>query len=223
MATHDDDDVPPPYISGSTGSQHGSARLEKYSNAFGSILESSGDDIVLHVYKDKMGPFKWDDIVLGADKETPEYYLKFPAKLLGKWDMKLHRGTREGPVIFTITKGMGLRSNMTLTGASGFKTDLKKTRWWAWAHDFKTVTGSTYKWKSQGATSTDWHLFNSSKSDEVVAEWRKTNWAKKKGGVLTIKGKYFREKDLILATALAMAGASTFPHFTGGVGALTSA
>ncbi|KAI5480630.1 hypothetical protein MNV49_007557, partial [Pseudohyphozyma bogoriensis] len=55
-----------------------------------------------------------------------------------------------------------------------------------------------------GVLSSNWHLLNSSKNDEVVAEWRKTNWAKKKGGVLTIKSNYSKEQDLILATALAM-------------------
>ncbi|KAI5480418.1 3-methylcrotonyl-CoA carboxylase beta subunit [Pseudohyphozyma bogoriensis] len=163
MSAHD---IPPPYTSGSTASVHGS-KLEKGSHDSGSIVQSADDDIELHVYKDKYGSSHYNDIVLDRTKQTTEYYLEFPVK----WS--------------------GSASKMMFTGTDGSSTTLKKTRWWGQAHEFRTMGGSMYKWRCNGVLSTNWRLLNSSSNDEVIAHWRKTEWAKKKGGVLTIKSKSY--------------------------------
>lgn len=84
--------------------------------------------------------------------------------------------------------------------------------------------GSLYEWKKFGGMlSINWvvsrqRLFSCRKTDtaasqcnnvsnnDVVATWRQANWAKKKLGQLLISQHYHGERELLLATAIAVEG-----------------
>ncbi|ORY85933.1 hypothetical protein BCR35DRAFT_302527 [Leucosporidium creatinivorum] len=78
-------------------------------------INAGGDPLCFHVYKSG-GFLSLDDVVTGEDKTTPLYYLRFPRTLSPRWNLTLHRGDSNGPLLCTITKG-AWNANKLLTFA----------------------------------------------------------------------------------------------------------
>ncbi|KAM0745716.1 hypothetical protein T439DRAFT_330451 [Meredithblackwellia eburnea MCA 4105] len=169
----------------------------------GRSLESGGPPLSFHVYSSK----KWkdrDDIVLGADKVTCEYYLTFPIKWSGKWDLKLSKGGKDGPEIATLKKGaLGCLSKVSISMADGHHTDLTKKSVLGRTFYFTSAKGTKYKWKPKSMWSCDYVCYFSG-TDDVVATWRSTLNAVNKDGQLLISQHYAKEEALIMATVLAV-------------------
>ncbi|KAM0745715.1 hypothetical protein T439DRAFT_330450 [Meredithblackwellia eburnea MCA 4105] len=172
-------------------------------SAGGRAVDSGGPPTSFHIYKANTRKCK-DDVVMGDDKEVVQYYLRFPAKWSGKWDMTLTRGGPDGAPVASITKS-GMKSTLHVRMADGFDTDLKKGGVFSSAFTFASSGdgGSVYKWKPAKMMSSNYVCHNLSNND-TVATWRSTLNARKKEGQLLISQHYNRELEVILTTALAV-------------------
>ncbi|ORY85932.1 hypothetical protein BCR35DRAFT_302525 [Leucosporidium creatinivorum] len=176
----------------------------------GAVEESTiPGGIRFHVYKD--GRWKTNDIVTAEDKKTQLYYLDFPVKWSGKWDLTLHRGSKEGPPIAKITKS-GLRNTKTLTFTeTGREIILEKTKKLSMTQRHQMVVDSVpWEWKLDGTFSMNWTLRRpvpDSSEPQVVARWQDSSFAVKKDGKLVVNGEFASDQpmmDIIIASSLAI-------------------
>ncbi|KAM0745714.1 hypothetical protein T439DRAFT_330449 [Meredithblackwellia eburnea MCA 4105] len=167
----------------------------------GRSLEDGGAPTSFHVYK-APGMFNKDDIITHDDKQVVQYHLSFP-RTWGGWDLSLHRGSKDGPLVARIDKG-SWSSEMRISMRDGWTTTLYKSSIFKWNFKFGGMGGRTvYKWKSDGMFNSGYTCFNTTNND-IIATWRSTTFALSKDGQLLVSKHYLGETELILTTALAL-------------------
>ncbi|KAI5477548.1 hypothetical protein MNV49_006136 [Pseudohyphozyma bogoriensis] len=168
-------------------------------------VNSRGQAVAFNVHK-AGGVFSKDDVVTAAsDRNTALYYLDFPHTWRSSWNLTLHRGAKEGPVLCTLNKGSYgfTRDDIEIAFPNGWKTVLAKKSLVSKAHEFVGVDNvTTFKWKSDGMLSSSLNCIDNS-TGFIAATWTKS-YGFGKDGSLLVSPTYNHMLDVIVATALAM-------------------
>ncbi|GAA5901440.1 hypothetical protein JCM5296_003010 [Sporobolomyces johnsonii] len=158
--------------------------------------------------------FANDIVVTTGSDHTPEYYLEAPPKSASfVWDLTLRAGGREGRPVCVVRKeppepgfkiALSNDAVVDVTESSSF--------FGGSSHPFVGVDGTTqYEWRPKSLFFSGGALVcikldgGKTMSDSpVVASWDPKNWALLKEGTLQINSAFAQEKDLLVATALAI-------------------
>ncbi|SCV67443.1 BQ2448_5054 [Microbotryum intermedium] len=180
-------------------------------NIVGDIY-SNGTPVEYHVHN-AGGMFSKDDVVLNAQGQ-PLFYLSFPhTPLHSSWSLSLHHGSRDGPLLATLTKSSyGLQKDditisFSLPSGAPFKTVLARPSLISKAHDFTGIGGGKFKWKGDGPLSQGLKCIDL-QSGHIAATWEKSYSYGKDGKMLISPAYAQNELFTIIATGLAMEGTS---------------
>ncbi|GAA5872783.1 hypothetical protein JCM1840_004516 [Sporobolomyces johnsonii] len=152
-------------------------------------------------------------VTMGSD-HTPEYYFEAPPKSASfVWDLTLRVGGREGRPVCVVRKEPP-EPGFRIALSNDAVVDVTESSSWfgGSSHRFVGMDGTTqYEWRprslffSKGALVCSKLEGGKSRSDSpVVAIWEPKNWALLKEGTLQINLAFAQEKDLLVATALAI-------------------
>ncbi|KWU43834.1 hypothetical protein RHOSPDRAFT_34634 [Rhodotorula sp. JG-1b] len=174
------------------------------------LLGTTQAPIEFHAYRDSKLYGK-DVRVLGPDKQTLEFYLRFPRNWSGRWEMSLRRGSPEGPEVCEIRKGNSLKDSFTVVWPEGLETECRKRSHFNTQYEFEAGP-EKYRWRADSVNKSmyNYTLWKDSEMElpeserTPVAHWR-TAWAAVvKAGCLLINPAHSHEVELILATALGL-------------------
>ncbi|GAA6019917.1 hypothetical protein JCM8202_001751 [Rhodotorula sphaerocarpa] len=154
--------------------------------------------------------FGQDDIVTGEDKQQILYYLHFPVKLSGRWNLSLRRNGPQGPEICKIHKG-GWSNSFSIYWDTGAETPCQNVGNFRVHYEFP-ASSERYRWDPDGLIMTDYHysLYKAAELElprtqrTLIARWRTSVGSFTKDGRLELNPQYTHELELILATALGL-------------------
>lgn len=177
-------------------------------------INSGGEPFVLNVYKASLTSN--DELVKAGDKETVLYHLNRSKSLFSAYSLTLFSAEAmaksSDPIpLATITKGSyGFSSNdVKIVMPSGWSCAMystgimKKSREFVGMSSVGRFDWATEEGSGKGLGGKGERLIcTESSTGREIAVWRRTNFAVKKSGTLTINKSYEKEIELILATAL---------------------
>ncbi|GAA5842692.1 hypothetical protein JCM3766R1_005754 [Sporobolomyces carnicolor] len=146
-----------------------------------------------------------DQLVVEEGTTTTLFYYSHHSNVFA-WDAELKSGGPQGRVVCRASKGFS--SSFKVSLADGRGCDCVSTGVMAATHEFKSPSGTPYKWKNVGHVGDGAELALTDLTvpgkQKMVATWHTKNGLSRKRGILRISRDYMHELDIICTTALGM-------------------